>query len=84
MRSPDLERLVDAENRLAAFLDDMRDEGSFSITETKLAGTNPVRFDDGMVRLIERMANARGCTVRRMTSVPGMTRRCWPRSLPRV
>ncbi|MDW6022968.1 Zn-dependent hydrolase [Mesorhizobium sp. BAC0120] len=71
MRSPDLSVLAEAEKRLAAFLQDMRDRDGFSIAETQLARTQPVRFEEGMVRLIERVAQARGMSVRRMTSGAG-------------
>lgn len=71
MRSPDAGLLVQAEQRLAAFLHGMRDEGRFSISEIRLVRTEPIQFDDGMVSRIERAAKGRGLTARRMTSGAG-------------
>ncbi|MDQ0474091.1 Zn-dependent hydrolase [Labrys wisconsinensis] len=71
MRSPDADILAAAEARFAAFLQEMRSEGGFSITQTRLVRTEPVQFDGRIVRLVETAAAGRGLTVRRMTSGAG-------------
>ena len=71
MRSPDDGILAEAEERLAAFVQDMRDRDGFSIAQTRLAQTPPVQFDERMARLIEKVTRARGMSVRRMTSGAG-------------
>jgi N-carbamoyl-L-amino-acid hydrolase len=71
MRSPDVEILASAEARLAMFLDDMRKKHGFSVSTTQLARTQPVRFDDGIVELIEKAAARNGLASRRMTSGAG-------------
>lgn len=71
LRDPDEARLRSAEAVLAGFLDELAQRTGVSVATEPLARFEPVKFDDGICRRIERAAQGRGLTVRRMTSGAG-------------
>jgi beta-ureidopropionase / N-carbamoyl-L-amino-acid hydrolase len=71
MRCPAEEGLVEGETRLAAFIEELRGNGMFSIATERLARTAPVRLDESLVRLVETAAKDRGLSLRRMASGAG-------------
>ena len=71
LRNTDETLLLEAEARLAAFLLQLgRDEG-VTIRTRSLARFEPVRFDAGVVAVIEEVARGLGYSQRRMTSGAG-------------
>lgn len=75
LRNTDQSMLLRAEAELASFLTDLAARQGVGIQARPLARFEPVRFDDGLVRRIEAAAGARQLTSRRMSPVPGTTRR---------
>ena len=71
LRNTDECLLKAAEARLAAFLDALAHDEGVSIRSRCLARFEPVLFDAGMVRRIERVAGTLGFSQRRMTSGAG-------------
>ncbi|MDA8109173.1 MAG: Zn-dependent hydrolase [Betaproteobacteria bacterium] len=71
LRNTDEARLREAERRLAAFLEELARAEGLRITSRPLARFEPVRFDPGLVQLVERTAARLGYTHRRMTSGAG-------------
>lgn len=71
LRNTDEARLRDAEARLAAFLETLAREEGVEIGTRRLARFEPVKFDEAVVRVIERHAGALGLSCRRMTSGAG-------------
>ncbi|MES2820022.1 MAG: Zn-dependent hydrolase [Pseudomonadota bacterium] len=71
LRDPDEQRLRDAEQRLAAFLDEIARREGVTIETERLARFEPVTFDAGLADLIEASARHLGFSLRRMTSGAG-------------
>jgi N-carbamoyl-L-amino-acid hydrolase len=71
LRNTDETLLRDAESELANFLHDLARDEQVSIDARQLARTEPVRFSDQVLSLIERAAQDLGCPIRRMTSGAG-------------
>ena len=71
LRNTDEARLREAEARLAAFLETLAREEGVEIGPRRLARFEPVKFDEAVVRVIERHAGALGLSCRRMTSGAG-------------
>jgi N-carbamoyl-L-amino-acid hydrolase len=71
MRSPDARRLGEGEAALATFLGDLAEAGRFAISTTRLARTEPVRFDARLAKIVEESARDLGLSSRRMTSGAG-------------
>ena len=71
LRNTDEAVLAQAEAELAAFVQRLAAEQGVSIEAQRLARFAPVRFDAGLVRLIEGRAQARGWRTHRMTSGAG-------------
>jgi N-carbamoyl-L-amino-acid hydrolase len=71
IRNTDEARLQEAERRFAAFLDELSRAEGVKIETRRLARFEPVRFDDGIARVVERHAAALGLSCRRMTSGAG-------------
>ncbi|MFO1196726.1 MAG: M20 family metallo-hydrolase [Burkholderiaceae bacterium] len=71
LRNTDEARLREAEARLAAFLETLAREEGVEIGTRRLARFEPVKFDEAVVRVIERHAGALGLSCRRMTSGAG-------------
>ncbi len=71
LRDPDEDRLAEEEAALAAFLESLANGEGVGIETRRLARFSPVRFDAGIVAMIEAAARARGFSVRRMTSGAG-------------
>ncbi|MCA0175256.1 MAG: Zn-dependent hydrolase [Proteobacteria bacterium] len=71
LRDPDAQRLRAAERRLAEFLAAIAAREGVTIEVTRLARTEPVVFDAGLVRAIEASAHRLGLSCQRMTSGAG-------------
>ena len=71
LRDPDEARLQAAESRLREFLELLATEDGVSISTQSLARFEPVIFDPGLVETIERAAQRRQFSCRRMTSGAG-------------
>ncbi len=82
LRNSDEECLREAEQRLHAFLDDLATREGVEITRHALARFVPTRFDEDMVRLIERSAAALGHSARRLSSGAGHDAQIIARACP--
>src|SRR5690606_35352260 len=71
LRNTDESVLQKAEAQLAGFLETLARSEGVKIDTRRLARFEPVRFDDGIVRVIERHAGELGLSCRRMTSGAG-------------
>jgi beta-ureidopropionase / N-carbamoyl-L-amino-acid hydrolase len=71
LRNADDHVLLEAERRLAGFLDRLANDEGVTATTSRLVRFEPVRFDAGIVALIETHAKANGHSCRRMTSGAG-------------
>lgn len=71
LRDPDEDRLREEEAALATFLDWLSAEEQVGVSVERLARFEPVKFDQNIVRLIEKAARDRGLACRRMTSGAG-------------
>lgn len=71
LRNTDDTVLAQAEAELASFVQRLAAEQGVQIATQRLARFAPVRFDAGLVELIEGRAQARGWRTRRMTSGAG-------------
>ena len=71
LRNTDARRLAAAELELAAFLNDFAKAEGVTITVRPLVRTDPVRFDERVVREIENVSRDLGHPARRMTSGAG-------------
>ncbi|HSD43042.1 MAG TPA: Zn-dependent hydrolase [Burkholderiales bacterium] len=71
LRNTDDGALREAERRLGAFLDELASAEGVKIESIRLARFEPVVFDDGIARLVERTAARLGHSCRRMTSGAG-------------
>ncbi|OWV80434.1 Zn-dependent hydrolase [Rhizobium sp. R635] len=71
LRDPDEDRLREEEAALADFLKSLSAEEQVGISVERLARFEPVKFDQGIVTLIEKAARDRGLACRRMTSGAG-------------
>jgi N-carbamoyl-L-amino-acid hydrolase len=71
LRNTDETLLVEAERRLAAFIDDVATTEGVSIDARRIARFEPVDFDDRVVSLVEKTALDHGHATRRMPSGAG-------------
>ncbi|MFO0462047.1 MAG: diaminopropionate ammonia-lyase [Burkholderiales bacterium] len=71
LRNTDEATLKRAEAELAEFVRRLGETQSVAVETRRLVRLEPVRFDERLVRLIERGAHARGHRTRRMTSGAG-------------
>ncbi len=71
LRDPDEARLRAAEAALGGFLSDLAGRTGIGVAVEPLARFEPVTFDEGICRRIERAARARRLSVRGMTSGAG-------------
>lgn len=71
MRSPDAGQLAAGETALAVFLDGLAETGRLAVSTTRLARTEPVRFDARLARMVEDAARDLGLSWRPMTSGAG-------------
>jgi len=71
IRNTDESRLQEAERRFAVVLEELSRAEGVKIETRRLARFEPVRFDDGIARVVERHAAAMGLSCRRMTSGAG-------------
>jgi len=71
LRNTDAALLREAERRLAAFTADLARAENVTIEARSLARLDPVVFDAGIARRIERVAGRLGHSIRRMTSGAG-------------
>jgi N-carbamoyl-L-amino-acid hydrolase len=71
LRNTDESLLQKAEAQLAGFLETLARSEGVKIEARRLARFEPVRFDDGIARMIERHAGELGLSCRRMTSGAG-------------
>lgn len=71
LRDPDAERLAAEERVLPEYLDRLAENEDLTVSVERLARSEPVAFDPGIVELVEAAARRRGRTVRRMTSGAG-------------
>ncbi|WP_327212685.1 Zn-dependent hydrolase (plasmid) [Rhizobium beringeri] len=71
LRDPDEERLKEEEAALAAFLTGLSAEEQVGVSVERLARFEPVKFDQRIVRLVEKAARDRGLACRRVTSGAG-------------
>jgi N-carbamoyl-L-amino-acid hydrolase len=71
VRNTDEGLLREAERRIAAMIDDAAAREGVRVERRTLARFEPVRFDEGVVAMVERHAADRGLSVRRMPSGAG-------------
>lgn len=71
LRDPDAEALRDAERALCRFADDVAARDGVAVEIERLARSDPVTFDETIVRRIESAAGRLGHTCRRVTSGAG-------------
>ena len=71
LRNSDNDLLLKAEARLAGFVENLAAREGVQVTSKRLARFDPVRFDDGILALIEAQAARLGHSCRRMTSGAG-------------
>ena len=71
LRNTDNDLLIEAEARLADFVQHVAAREGVTVTARRLARFDPVRFDARVVDLVERHASAAGLRVRRMPSGAG-------------
>ena len=71
MRNTDDDLLTEAEDRLAAFLEELAAESGTGITSRRLARFAPVEFDPDMIDRVERVAGELGLSHRRLCSGAG-------------
>jgi beta-ureidopropionase / N-carbamoyl-L-amino-acid hydrolase len=71
LRNADNDVLLEAERRLGAFLEKLASDEGVEISTKRLVRFDPVRFDAGIVEVIERQCQAKGYSYRRMTSGAG-------------
>ena len=71
MRNTDDALLTEAEDRLAAFLEELAAETGTGITSRRLARFAPVEFDPAMIDRVERVAAELGYSHRRLCSGAG-------------
>jgi N-carbamoyl-L-amino-acid hydrolase len=71
LRDPDEDRLLAAERKLAAFMDEIATKEGVTITTERLARFEPVVFNAELVEEIEASAKRLGLSHRRMTSGAG-------------
>lgn len=71
LRNTDDAVLQQAERELASFVQQLAQDQGVQIDSQRLARFEPVRFDAGLVQLVEHSARARGHRTRRMTSGAG-------------
>lgn len=71
LRDPDNARLQAAEQKLAAYLDELSTSARLTITTEQLVRFDPVAFDEGLCTRIAAAADRRGLSHRPMTSGAG-------------
>ena len=71
LRNPDEQALQAEEQALAAFLSELAETDRVRITAERLSRFEPVLFDEGIVRLVEKHAARRSLRCRRITSGAG-------------
>jgi beta-ureidopropionase / N-carbamoyl-L-amino-acid hydrolase len=71
LRDPDELCLRQAETALTAFLDTLAQSEGVTISVERLARFEPVKFDEALVDVIERVATSHGLSCRRMSSGAG-------------
>ena len=82
LRNTDESLLQKAEAQLAEFLETLARSEGVKIDTRRLARFEPVRFDDGIARVIERHAGELGLSCRRMTSGAGHDAQMLARACP--
>ena len=82
VRNPDAQQLCAEEQVLADYLAELERTDRVKITAERLSRFDPVLFDEGIVRLIEGSAAARGLSCRRMTSGAGQDAQMLARICP--
>ncbi|MCJ8054652.1 Zn-dependent hydrolase [Shinella curvata] len=71
LRDPNEHRLEEEEAALEEFLNQLETDEGVTVKVERLARSEPVKFDENIVKVIERTANARGYSYMRMTSGAG-------------
>lgn len=71
LRNPNDEVLKDEERRLKEFMENLAKEDEVQISSEQLVRFDPVQFDQKIVEMVEKSAEARGLSYRRMTSGAG-------------
>mgnify|MGYP004671221673 FL=1 len=82
IRNPDETCLRAEEAALAAFLNELEQTDRVTISVERMSRFEPVKFDEGIVRLVEKYAAARGLSCRRMTSGAGQDAQMLARVCP--
>jgi len=82
LRNPDERRLAEAERRLQAFLEDLAGAEGLAVRSRRLARSEPVVFDPGVVAVIQAAAAALGHGIRPMTSGAGQDAQMLARLCP--
>lgn len=82
VRNPDEGKLRAEEAALLAYLKDLEKTDGVQIKAERISRSEPVLFDEGIVRLVERAAKARGLSCRRMTSGAGQDAQMLARICP--
>lgn len=82
VRNPDEEKLKEEENALAEYLNELQKTDKVTVSAERLVRFEPVLFDEGIVKLIERAAKDHGLTSRRITSGAGQDAQMIARMCP--
>lgn len=71
LRNPDDETLKEEEKKLKEYMENLAKEDKVQISSEQLVRFNPVKFNEEIVNLVEKSAETRGLTHKRMTSGAG-------------
>lgn len=82
LRNPDKEKLDGDDQKLAEYLKELEQTDHVTITAERLTEFDPVLFDEGIVKAVERAAAARGLSCKRMTSGAGQDAQMLARICP--
>ena len=82
VRNPDEEKLQAEEKALADYLKELEETDKVTTKLERLSRFEPVLFDQGIVKLVEEAAAARGLSCRRMTSGAGQDAQMMARICP--
>ena len=82
VRNPDEGKLRAEEAALLEYLKDLEKTDGVRAKAERISRSEPVLFDEGIVRLVERAAKARGLSCRRMTSGAGQDAQMLARICP--
>ncbi len=82
LRNPDEEKLKEEEQALKDYLEELKKTDKVQISTERMVRFEPVLFDEGIVKLVEKAAAARKLSCRRITSGAGQDAQMMARICP--